>query len=163
MITSSVTWTSFACTQLTMQCHFPPLTIFTRSSISNWLGVESRYFPPHRELQGFRWMFGKQDSSRYNWSFAKTLFFYFGAKRLISEKVVKVKKRGKKTDFVHLLPRGVPNNALIRGARFRPDVQTLNLVLEMVTFSYTFHSMHIIRFLIFTLIIRIIIMYIVGI
>ena len=32
---------------------------------SAWRWV--RVFPPHRELQGFRWMFGTQDSSRYNY------------------------------------------------------------------------------------------------
>ena len=31
------------------------------------LGPSALPPPPHRELQGFRWMFGTQDSSRYNY------------------------------------------------------------------------------------------------
>ena len=36
-----------------------------------WVSV----FPPHRELQGFRWMFGKQDSTRYNYYVDNRLCF----------------------------------------------------------------------------------------
>ena len=56
----------FALTQLTTRCCFLLRTVFTRLFISSQLRAGSRS-PPKKEIQGFRWMFGTQDSSRYNY------------------------------------------------------------------------------------------------
>jgi len=73
-ITSSVIWTRFTWTQLTPWCQIHLLICFYSivdiESAWPWVLV----FPPHRELQGFRWMFG-EDLSCYNYYVDNRLCF----------------------------------------------------------------------------------------
>ena len=44
-------------------------------------------FPPHRELQGFRWMFGTHDSSQYNYYVDNRLCFGFSCAPFIFNRI----------------------------------------------------------------------------